>query len=235
MKEKIIIIFLIISFKSFSQTKTFIEQPYIETEVEIDSLIIPDRVYLTIVLNESDNKNKKSTEEMELSMNKVLISLNVDIENDLALLDFSSDFKKYFLSGQNILKMKLYSLLLRDANTAVKVLAELEKVGISNVSIERTEYSKSKELLLELKSKAVLKSKEFAESMIKPLNQKIGKAIYVSDVNSASNQLQGNVAGIRIRGASSLSSLYGSRANESVIEFNKIKFTTMVNVKYIIE
>ena len=232
--KKLLFTILILTFaNSFSQNKNFIDQPFLETEVEIDSLIIPDKIYLTIILNESDNRNKKSTEELEVSLNRILKSLNIDTEKDLNLLDFSSDFKKYFLSGQNVLKTKMYSLLVRDAFTAGKVLAELEKVEISNVSVEKTEYSKADELILELKSKAILKSKKYAESMTIPLNQKVGKAIFISDSNSISNQLQGNVAGIQIRGASSI---YGNRASEPiVIEFNKIKFTTKVNVKFIIE
>lgn len=233
--QKIGLIFLLtfLTLHSYSQSKNFIDQPFLETEVELDSLIIPDRIYLTIILNESDNRNKKSTEELENSMNKVLKSLNIDTEKDLSLLDFSSDFKNYFLSSQKVLKTKMYSLLIRDAYTAGKVLAELEKVDISNVSIEKSEYSKASELILDLKSKAILKAKEYAVSMTKPLNQKVGKAIYISDLNSITNALQGKVAGVQIRGASSL---YGSRASEPiVIEFNKIKFTTKVNVKFKIE
>ncbi len=186
------------------------------------------------MLNESDTKNRKSTEELEKTMQQVLQSLKIDTEKDLSLLDFNSDIKKNLFSGQNIIKSKNYSLLVRDAVTAGKVLAELEKSEISNVSIEKTEYSKAEKLLLELKSKAIIKSKENAEQMVKPLNQKIGKAIYISDLTSSiANQLQGKIPGLQIRGASSI---YGSRAAEPIlIEINKIKFSTKVNVKFIIE
>ncbi len=233
MKNLFITILILFFTKSISQNKNFIDQAYLETEIEIDSLIVPDRIYLTIILNETDSRNKKSTEDLENLMNNTLKSLNINTEKSLTLLDFSSDFKKYFLSGQNVLKTKMYSLLVNDAFTAGKVLAELEKVDISNVSIEKTEYSKSEELLLDLKSKAIIKSKRYAESMTKPLNQKVGKAIFISDLNSISNQLQGRVSGVQIRGASSV---YGNRTNEPIaIEFNKIKFTTKISIKYIIE
>ncbi len=234
MKKILILTILLIFSKSFSQSKNFIDQAYLETEVEVDTLIVPDKIYLTITLNESDTKNKKSTEELENSMHKVLKSLNIDTEKDLSLVDFSSDLKKYLFSSQNILKTKMYSLLLRDAVTAGKVLAELEKSDISNVSIEKTEYSKAEQLLPELKAKAIIKAKESAEKMVKPLNQKIGKAIYISDLTFLiSNQLQGKVAGIQIRGASSI---YGARESEPIlIEFNKIKFSSKVSVKFILD
>lgn len=234
MKKILILTILLIFSKSFSQSKNFIDQAYLETEAEVDTLIVPDKIYLTITLNESDTKNKKSTEELENSMHKVLKSLNIDTEKDLSLVDFSSDLKKYLFSSQNILKTKMYSLLLRDAVTAGKVLAELEKVDISNVAIEKTEYSKAEQLLINLKVKAIKKAKESAEKMAQPLNQKIGKAIYISDLTSSiPNQLQGKVAGIQIRG---VSSIYGARESEPIlIEFNKIKFSSKVSVKFILD
>lgn len=234
MKKFLIPLLILIFSKSFSQNKNFIDQAYLETETEIDSLIVPDRIYITIMLNESDTKNRKSTEELEKTMQQVLQSLQIDTEKDLSLLDFSSDIKKNLFNGQNILKSKNYSLLVRDAVTAGKVLAELEKSEISNVSIEKTEYSKAEKLLLDLKSKAIIKSKENAEQMVKPLNQKIGKAIYISDLTSSiANQLQGKAPGLQIRG---YASIYGNKTEEPIlIEANKIKFTSKVNVKFIIE
>lgn len=234
---KKIAILILMSFwtiQSHSQSKNFIDQPFLETEVEVDTLVIPDKIYLKIVLNEVDSRNKKSTEELEKAMKKVFESLNIDTEKNLSLLDFSSDFKKYFMNGQKVIKSKMYSLLVSDANTAGKVLAGLEMEDISNVSIVKTEYSQSEKLLLILRSKAILKAKQNAENMLEPLNQKIGKAIYISDSNAISNTLQGKIAGVQIRGQSSI---YGNRTPDEplIIDFEKITFTMKVNVKFIIE
>lgn len=226
------IIISILSIPIFAQ-KNFLDQPYVETTAKQDTLVVPDKIFISILLNEADSKNKKSVEEQEKTLELTLKKLNINTEKDLSLLDFSSDFKKYFLKGQNVIKSKMYSLLVGDAVTAGKVLAELESVGISNVTIERTEYSKAEELLLELKAKAVEKSKLTAEQLAKPLNQKIGKALYISDVNTISNALQGQTPGIQIRG---MSSLYGSRAADPIYtEFQKVKFEVQVNVKYLLE
>jgi uncharacterized protein YggE len=219
--------------KTYGQEKNFIDQPHLETNAKIDTLIVPDRIFITIILNEADSKNKKSTEELEKALEKSLKNLNINTEKDLSLLDYSSDFKNLFLKGQNILKTKNYSLLVHDALTASKVLTALEEEGISNVNIERTEYSKAEELILELKSKAVKKAKINAQKLLEPLGQKLGKAIFISDNNSITNALQGQVKGIQIRGASSI---YGSRASEPMlVEFQKIKFETQVIVKFIID
>lgn len=233
MKKTLFLLLCILSTNQIFAQKNYIDQPFIETSAKIDSLVIPDKIYISINLNEADSKNKKSVEEQERILESTLKKQNINTEKDLSLLDLSSNFKQYFLKGQNVLKAKIYSLLVGDAVTAGKVLAELENVGISNVNIERTEYSKADELLLSLKSKAILKSKLTAEKLTKPLNQKIGKAIYISDVNSVTNALQGQAPGLRIRG---MSSLYGSKAENPIYtEFQKVKFEVEVNVKYILE
>lgn len=234
-KLGLLLIIGFLTFQSHAQTKNFIDQPFLETIAEVDTLVTPDKIHLMIILNEEDNRNRKSTEELEASMLKVLKSLSIDLEKSLSVVDYSSDFKKYFLAGQKVLKTKMFSLILKDAPTVGKVMAGLEREEISNVSISKTEYSKSEQLLLELKAKAILKAKRNAENMVAPLNQKIGKAIYVSDLETASimNQLQGRVAGIQIRGASSI---YENRANDDItIDFEKMKFSAKVNVKFIIE
>lgn len=233
MKYITMLLFLLMTLPLWAQSKNFIDQPYIETQATIDTLIVPDEIYISILLDEDDNRNRKSTEDLENAMLLVLKSLNIDTEKNLSLLDFNSDFKKYFLSNQKVVKTKMFSLKVVDALTAGKVLAGLERQEISNVSISKTSYSKSKELLLQLKSKAILKAKENAVSMVSPLNQNVGKAIFISDVASISNTLQGKAAGIQIRGASSI---YGSRASAPiVVDFEKIKFSSSVNAKFIIE
>ncbi|WP_234859497.1 SIMPL domain-containing protein [Aquimarina aquimarini] len=232
-KIGLLIVIGFFTLQGHAQTKNFIDQAFLETEAEVDTLVIPDKIYLTIILNEEDSRNRASTEQLESTMHRVLTSLNIDVENNLSLLDFNSDFKKYFISKQKILKSKMYSLIVYDAVKAGKALAGLEQENIANVSVSKTEYSKSKQLLLKLKSKAILKAKLNAESMMAPLNQNIGKAIFISDLNSISNQLQGKVAGIQIRG---ISSVYGNQASEPIMSnFRKIKFSAKVNVKFAIE
>lgn len=227
-------ILFLASFNTFSQEKNFIDHPYIEITAKSDTLVVPDNIYITIILNESESKNKKSTEELEITLEQTLNKLNINTQKDLSLLDYNSDFKKYFLKGQNILKIKNYSLLVHDAVTAGKVLAELENVGISNVEIAKTEYSKAEELIENLKSSAILKAKKYANKLVNPIGQKAGKAIFISD-NSATvlSQLQGQVAGVQIRGAASL---YGNRATEPIlVDFQKLKFESQVSVRFTLE
>jgi len=232
--KKIFLTILVLTFaKTFSQTKNFIDQPYIETSAKVDTLVIPDRIYLNISITEKDTKGKISVEELETKMNEKLKSLGIITEKQLTLNDLSSNYKKYFLKQQDILKNKNYSLLVYNAKIAGKVIIALEEIEISNVILEKTEYSKTEEMIMTLKSKAILKAKNQAIAMTKPLNQKVGNAIYISDFSNIVNMLSGRVAGIQIRGARSLEEK--DKYEPINIEFEKIKIETEVKATFKLE
>lgn len=232
-KFGLLIIIALLSLEGYSQEKNFIDQPYLETTAVVDTLVIPNRIYLSILITEKDTRGRTSVEELENRMNTKLTGLGIDTKKQLTLSDVTSNFKKYFLKGTDVLKNKAYTLLVYDAETAGKVIVGLESIEISNVHLNKTEYSRIEELKIELKQKAVLKAKMQAESMLKPLNQKIGKALYISDLNSnITNLLQGKAAGIQIRGYSS----FKAKEYKPIdIEFEKIKIESAVTIKFGIE
>ena len=233
MKKSFLIFVMFFVWNLFSAQKNFLDQPYIEVSASADTLVVPDRIYVSITLNEADSKNKKSVEEQEKQLETILKKLKINTDKDLSVLGYSSDFKKYFLKGQNILKTKKYSLLVRDAYTLGNVIISLEEAGISNTEVEKVEYSKSKELLLELKSEAVKKSRITADKLVKPLNQKAGKALYISDTNYGGIEdyeyaTVGNIALQEIEYKKEGASEEFLRK----LDFQKIKFSTTVYVKY---
>ena len=233
MKKSFLIFVMFFVWNLFSAQKNFLDQPYIEVSASADTLVVPDRIYVSITLNEADSKNKKSVEEQEKQLETILKKLKINTDKDLSVLGYSSDFKKYFLKGQNILKTKKYSLLVRDAYTLGNVIISLEEAGISNTEVEKVEYSKSKELLLELKSEAVKRSRITADKLVKPLNQKAGKALYISDTN------YGGIGDYELTTNEIFSLQEMDYKKESAseeflrkLDFQKIKFSTTVYVKY---
>jgi hypothetical protein len=233
MKKSFLIFVMFFVWNLFSAQKNFLDQPYIEVSASVDTLVVPDKIYVSITLNEADSKNKKSVEEQEKQLETILKKLKINTDKDLSVLGYSSDFKKYFLKGQSILKTKKYSLLVRDAYTLGNVIISLEEAGISNTEVEKVEYSKSKELLLELKSEAVKRSRITADKLVKPLNQKAGKALYISDTNYGGigdYELTTN----EIFSLQEMDYKKGSASEEFLrkLDFQKIKFSTTVYVKY---
>lgn len=227
------IILIAISVHGYSQTKNFIHQPYIETTASVDSMVVPDRIYMDIVITEKDTKGKISVEELESKMETTLKSLGINTAEDLVLADATSNFHKYFLKSKDVHKSKAYSLLVNDAKSAGKAIIALEKMDISNVRLNRVEYSGFENLKSELMAMAVTKAKNQAEKMVKTINQQVGKAIYISN-NLSENEiygLQGTIYGFT-------SKLRANRYEDDFvadIEFQKIKVASSVNVKFILE
>ncbi len=224
-----IVFALTLSFSSRAQYKNYLDQPYMESRVSVDTLVTPDKIYLSILITEKDTKGKFSAEELENKMAKELKSIGINIKKQLKLNDLSSNFKKYFLKKQDVLKSKNYSLEVYDAKTAGTVIVALEQIGIANVNLEKTEYSKMEALELILKKKALIKAQNEAKVMLNAVGQKLGPVIHLTDIsNQRFKSLQGRVAGIQVLDAAPRPESYKPIA----IEFDKIKVDIELYVKF---
>ncbi len=217
-----------VTLQNYSQTKNFIDRPYLETAAVVDTLVVPDRIYLSILITEADTRGKISVEALENQMNTKLIALGIDTKKQLFLSDVASNFKNYFLRKKDILKDKAYTLLVYDAETAGQVIVGLESINISNVSLTKTEFSKMEQLKMDLRQKAVAQAKLQGESLLKPLNQNLGKAIYISDMNT--NMYYREASMVKVK---SLATEDNSAPID--IEFEKIKIEARVNVTFQID
>lgn len=213
-----------------AQSKNFIDQPYLETTAQVDTLVIPDKIYLSIYLSESDTKDRKSVEELENRMQQKLNELGIDTKEQLSLGSLSSNFKDYFLRKTGVLKSKYYSLLIYDALTAGLVIQGLETVGISNVNFQKAEVSNIEELKVMLRAKAVAKASKQGKVMVEALGQQIGKALFISDMNT------GIVYGWRGRTGMAEMAMAKADSSEPIdVDFQKVKVSSMVNVKFAID
>ncbi|MWB96427.1 DUF541 domain-containing protein [Flavobacterium sp. GA093] len=235
MKTFFYFIFIIFPVLTFSQDKKTIDKPFIEVSGQADTLVMPNRIWISVILTEKDSKGKKSVEDLEKAMIQKLQEIGIDVENNLSMTDMSSNFQNYFLKQTDILKAKSYSILTTDAKTTSKVFIELEKIDISNVRIEKIENSEEKKIQLLINGKAMESAKKIAESFVKPLNQKIGNALQISNFEDISNQLAGRVNGIQIRGAKSIRYYDQSESKQPSVEFKKIKISSTVQVRFLLE
>lgn len=232
MKKILPLILFVVIASGYSQTKNFIDQPYIETMSKVDTLVTPDKIFMNIIITEQDTKGKISVEELESKMESTLKSIGINTKKNLTLNDLASNFKKYFLRRQDVLKSKSYTLVLEDAITAGKVIIALENLKISNVSIEKTEYSGIEELKLTLKSRAVLKAKRQAQFMTEPLGQKVGAPIFISDLsgNSIYRSYEARPAQLNMK-----LETVAQQYKPADISFEKIKVESIISIKFKIE
>ncbi len=216
-----------------SGEKNFIDQNYIEVSGKAEAEVQPDRIYLKIILDEKDFKTKQSLDDMEKRMLAKLRELGIDVAKDLSLLDFASNFKSYIFS-KDVVLIKDFQLIVRDTKTLQAVFYELRKLGISNISIEKTEYSDIEQLRKDVKVKAVKAAREKAGLLAEALGQSLGRALYLQETQYMNPEfvsnafLRGASSGIKMRGAvpEQLDVTYQD------LEFEKIKVESSLLLRF---
>jgi len=225
MKRIVLLLMLLSPFFLNAQTgeKNFIDLNYIEVTGQAEMEVVPDEIYLKIIVNEKDSKGKENLEELEKEMIKKLEEIGVDVSKELSIKDFASNFKNYWLRDNKIFTSKEYQLTTHDGQTTGKVFQVLESLGISNISIEKVDHSKIEEFKKEVKVKAMVAAKEKAGMMAEAIGQEIGKAIFIQEQNFGYRpRTEALSSNIRIRGISS---------DQDVAPFPEIEFEK-INLAY---
>ena len=211
--------------------KNFIDQPYIEVSGKADMEVVPDEIYIKIRISELDNKAKKSVEDHEKEMIKTLIKIGIDVEKDLSIVDFSSNFRQHLLKRSSILTSKEYQLKVGDGKTTATVFVELEKIGLSNIQIEKVGHSKMDELQLKVKVKAIKAAKNKAEILAEGVDQSIGNALLIQE--------QGSGYYPRVQRAGNFMMKAPAEADTEMalpeIEFEKIKLEYTIMAKFVLK
>ncbi len=209
--------------------KNFIDQNYIEVAGKAEMEIVPDQIYLKIIINEKENKDKLTVEELEQAMVAKIKDIGLDVEKDLAIKDFVSNFKSYWLKKTDIITTKEYQLLVHNARTAGQVFQELERIGISNITIDRIDHSEIEKFRQEVKINAIKAAKTKGEYLTEAIGQNIGRAIYINEVG---NRIYSS---IEMRSVSGSNIVIRGNAKESPsydIEFEKIKLNYSILVRF---
>ena len=58
-------LFAIISITGFAQSRYFIDQPYLEKIVKVDTLVFTNQIFKSIYINEGEDRNKISLEKQK--------------------------------------------------------------------------------------------------------------------------------------------------------------------------
>ena len=206
--------------------------PYIMQNSTCEQKVTPDELYVSITINEKENKGKKSVELLQKEMIQALESLGINVEKNLTLNYMGSEIS-YTTFRRNVTPRTsaTYILKIGNAETMQKVINKLEAQGITNIELARTNYSKEDEIYNELATEAMKKAKQQATTLAEAIGQSIGPAISIT-----SNKYSGGNAMPRMyktRNAM-LESADLAPAEEPEIEIGKITFTVNVNVKFLL-
>lgn len=226
-------VLLFFSLSIFSQDKKIELKPFLETATTIDSLVTPNQFYVNIDLSEILTRGRVSMKDIESNMKSKLQALGIKADDQLTLINSSSRYRAFFPRKGKSYKLKTYYLLLTSNALVAKVISELKMQGVYNLYLKEVYHSEAEQIQLALREKAINKAKVQAELTLKPLNQKIVKAVEITDSDLANaKSLQQPVY---INGSHYNFNYHYNQNINLGLKLNKIPIKTTVFVKFEIE
>lgn len=221
---------------SFAQSKTESEEkPYIELNGRAEQEVIPNEIFISIVIRERyANKEKITIEAQEENLKTALKGLNIDLSN-LSLSDVNADYVKVKFRTKDVLTKKDFTLKVTDAKMVGLVFQQLDKLEISDAYIPKVSHTKIDSLRKEVRIRAIKTAKDKADYLLAAIGEQAGKPLLITEVETP--QALGHLAGVNVSSYQS-TRMFGSydkdkdSGGEQEIQFKKIKIECVIYVKF---
>ena len=225
MRKLFLMVLVAFSTAVFAENYVVINEHYIELTADAKKEVVPDKIYLKIVLNEGDYKNR-TLAELENNLATVLKTSGVNVEKSLKLKDLSSNFTKKFLGRKANVEQE-YSLLLHDTKTLMLVIKSLDGAGFSNFDIERLEYSDIEKCKSEVRIEAMKNAAKKASELAEAVGQKAGRAIYIHESGTSYSSPRNVMMSYRSKAVDTM-----EESAMPVLDFEPIKVSATVLVRF---
>lgn len=228
MKKLLLIPALIMLFAAIAAAQTA-EKPYIKVTGSAEREVMPDEIYLSINIDESNTKGKISVSALEKDMIAALKKASIDTESNFKVKDMGNIVDSGgFLKKSSNVTSKEYELKVNSAVQLADAIEAIQSVGVSQIRIDRTTHSELKKIYMELRVEAMQNAREIASSLAGAIGQQIGKAILIEDSNvDIGRALQGRLAGISVRGVNTLT--------DAPLQYKSVKLTYSVQARFELE
>jgi uncharacterized protein len=239
-KQLLTVAFLLSTILIFGQTNTpkTETQPYIEVTGTAEKEVIPDEIYIGIIIRENYvNRVKVTIEEQEEKLKTAVKLLGIDLTN-LYLSDANADYVKIRWQKKDVLTKKDYTLKVSTAATVGQVFLVLEKLEITDASISRVNHSKIDSLRKEVKILAIKAAKDKADYLLTAIGEQTGKPLIITENHQTI--YREDIARMPVRNVNSIASTTGGVGSgfdekDNEIQFQKIKLTSSIYVKFSIK
>ncbi len=234
LKQLLTVVFLLTTFLSFGQTNSIkTEEPFIEVIGTAEKEVVPDEIYIGIIIHERYvNKVKVTIDEQEEKLKSALKSLDIDLTN-LYLSDANAEYVKINWQKKDVLTKKDYTLKVSNATTTGQVFLELEKLEITDAFISRVNHTKIESLRKEVKILAIKSAKDKADYLLTAIGEQTGKPLVIKENEISQSQALMNVRGSRTGGTEAyIDGIKMRFVDNNEIQFQKIKIQSSIYVKF---
>ena len=201
--------------------------PFIEVTGTASKEVVPDKIYIKILLTDKVVNNEKySIQSQEEKLKKALTSAGIDLKY-LYLADSSSEITKDKKKETGFKVTKEFSLIVKNSNEVSKVFKELYEINIKEAEITKAESSDIENIRKEVRIAAIKVAKEKAEYLLLAIGEKIDKPLEIKELDSSYL--------LRNRGLNSNSVITSSDSDGDNMDFEKITVKYSYYIKYSIK
>lgn len=210
------------------------EQPFIEVTGTAEKEVVPDEIYIGIIIREKYiNKTKVSIEEQEEKLKSIIKSLGIEL-NNLFLSDANADYVKIKWQKKDVLTKKDYTLKLTNATTVGQLFVELEKIEINDAFVSNVSHSKMEILKKEVKIEAIKAAKDKADYLLNAINEQTGKPLIIKENDILNHRKLSSVSANILINSNGFVEKDKYDDNHE-IQFQKIKIQSSIYVKFSIK
>jgi uncharacterized protein YggE len=181
-------LFTLIALVAFTGT-VFAQAVDLRRKIEVSGTaeqeVTPDIINVSISLQEYLNgKTKVTIDQLENQLEGAVKDAGIAKEdftvNNVSAWNNTYNKKK----TPDFLASKQYMIKFRDLNKYNQIINKIDPKGIQSTNIESYDYSKINDLKRDLKIKALLAAKEKATYLLSSINEKVGDAISITEVDN---------------------------------------------------
>jgi len=201
----------------------------IEVVGEANLSLVPDEIYVQITLKEYKKNGRKVTiSSLEEQLINTVTKLNLLSENLTVANIFGNNRNWKRHRAADFLATKTFKLLLDDIIKVNDLTEMLPVEGVSSLGITEFDHSEITKLREELKVKAILTAKEKATKLLDAIDEELGGAVEVSELNNSSMYNRQDSYEDKVREKD----LYANFTDQydSDLEFKKIRLNASIKV-----
>lgn len=232
MKELRLLLFVLFTYSLSAQNID--SKPFIEVTGVAKTEIVPNEIFLSIQLKERMEKGQKITlQYLENQLKTKLKAIKIP-ETNLSISDVNAVLSKTGWWSEEILSIGNYSLKVNGASKLKQVFEYLKKMNIVDVQILKATHSNIIELQKKNRINAIKAAKAKADYLLAAIGEQTGKPMIIKENNTEHYPTFVNANFINNkRGYSSLEKMEFTR--NDMIQFEKIKITSSIYVKFLIK
>jgi uncharacterized protein YggE len=210
------------------------DKPYIEVTGRAEKEVVPDEIYISIVLREKYvNKEKVTIEVQEEKLKTALKGIGINLSN-LYLSDANADYVRVRWRTRDVLTKKDYTLKVATANEVTEVFKQLDMLDINDAYVARVNHSKLDSLKKEMRIQAIKAAKTKAEYLLAAIGEQVGKPLAISESTGNMYDAMSRIPGVNV--TSNIINreyrLSDKSKEEEDVQFKMIKVEASIYVKF---